>query len=244
MASRVPLPDGVEVAIDDALDKALSVQHGAVLKYIARAQRRDPALTPFQLIERLEKRYRASVISIGAVSGGASAAPGVGTAASVATSVVEIGAFVEATALFALARAEVQGITVTDIPTRRALVLSVLLGESGVQALEQAGGMGAGTWSAALRHGVPRESLSHVNKALMKHFVTRFAGSQGALVVGRALPLGIGAAIGGAGNYAVARGAINASRRLFGPPPHDFPPQVVDVVATPARRRRLALPRR
>jgi hypothetical protein len=54
----------------------------------------------------------------------------------------------------------------------------------------------------------------------------------------------VGAVIGGAGNYAVAKGAINASRRLFGPPPHDFPPRVVEVVGHPARRKRLALPRR
>lgn len=247
IGKRVPLPDGVEVAIDDALDKAVSVQRTAVLRYIERAQSRDPALTPFQLVERLEKRYRASVISIGAVSGGAAAAPGVGTVAGLATSVVEIGAFVEATALFTLARAELQGIVVQDDATRRALVLAVLLGESGVAALERAGGVRAGaSWSQALRQGVPRESMAHVNKALVTHLLTRFAGEQGALVAGRALPLGIGAVIGGAGNYAVARGAIAASRRLFGPPPHDFPPRIVEAVAVPAGPAALpaAVPRR
>lgn len=234
VAKRVPVPDDVATAIEDALDKAVSVQHSVVVKYIAKAQEKDPALTPFQLIERLEKRYRTSVIGIGAVSGGAAAAPGLGTAAGLATSVVEIGAFAEATAVFTLARAEVQGITVTDAPTRRALVLAVLLGESGVKALQQEAGAAAGTsWLGALRDGLPKQSMSSINSSLLKHFLGRFAAKQSALIVGRAAPFGIGAVIGGAGNYAVAKGAIAASRQLFGPPPHDFPPRVLEAAAIP-----------
>ena len=245
MAKRVPLPDGMSEAIEDSLDKAVSVQHSAVVKFIARAQAKDPALTPFQLVERLEKRYRTLVIGIGAASGSASAAPGLGTAAGLATSVVEIAAFAEATALFTLARAEVQGVTVRDAATRRALVLAVLLGESGVAQLQREAGAAVGTsWLGALRDGVPKQSMSSINHALLQHFLGRFAAKQSALVVGRAAPFGIGAVIGGAGNYAVAKGAISASRRLFGPPPHDFPPQVVEIVGAAPRRRRLAVPRR
>lgn len=234
VAKRVPVPENVATAIEDALDKAVSVQHSAVTKYIAKAQEKDPALTPFQLVERLEKRYRSSVIGIGAVSGGAAAAPGLGTAAGVATSVVEIGAFAEATAVFTLARAEVQGVTVKDAPTRRALVLAVLLGESGVKALQQEVGAAAGTsWLGALREGVPKQSMSSINSSLLKHFLGRFAAKQSALIVGRAAPFGIGAVIGGAGNYAVAKGAIAASRSLFGPPPQEFPARIVEIVGHP-----------
>ena len=234
VAKRVPVPENVATAIEDALDKAVSVQHSRIVRYIAKAQDKDPALTPFQLVERLEKRYRSSVIGIGAVSGGASAAPGVGTAAGLATSVVEIGAFAEATAVFTLARAEVQGITVRDAETRRAMVLAVLLGESGVQALqEQAGAAAGSSWLGALREGVPGQSMSSINSSLLKHFLGRFAAKQSALIVGRAAPFGIGAVIGGAGNYAVAKGAIAASRKLFGPPPHDFPARVVEIVGHP-----------
>ncbi|MHA3702112.1 hypothetical protein ACXR2U_07990 [Jatrophihabitans sp. YIM 134969] len=245
VAKRVPVPDNVATAVEDALDKAVSVQHSAVVRYIARAQDKDPAMTPFQLVERLEKRYRSSVIGIGAVSGGAAAAPGLGTAAGLATSVVEIGAFAEATAVFTLARAEVQGITVTDAATRRALVLAVLLGESGVQALQREAGAAAGTsWLGALREGVPKQSMSSINSSLLKHFLGRFAAKQSALIVGRAAPFGIGAVIGGAGNYAVAKGAIAASRKLFGPPPHDFPARVVEIVGHPVDTSKRAPSRR
>jgi hypothetical protein len=59
--------------------------------------------------------------------------------------------------------------------------------------------------------------------------LTRFGSRQGALLLGRALPLGIGAGIGAAGNAALARLSIRASRRIFGPPPSTFGPRIVDV---------------
>jgi hypothetical protein len=58
--------------------------------------------------------------------------------------------------------------------------------------------------------------------------LTRFGARQGALLFGRALPLGIGAGIGAVGNAALARVAITSARRAFGPPPREFPPRVVD----------------
>jgi hypothetical protein len=63
--------------------------------------------------------------------------------------------------------------------------------------------------------------------------LTRFGTRQGALLLGRALPLGIGAGIGAAGNAALARAAISTAREAFGPPPHEFPPRVIDVEPRP-----------
>jgi hypothetical protein len=41
--------------------------------------------------------------------------------------------------------------------------------------------------------------------------------------------MGIGAGIGAAGNAALARASIAAARRVFGPPPEQFPARIVDV---------------
>ena len=59
----------------------------------------------------------------------------------------------------------------------------------------------------------------------------RFTTRQGALMLGRALPVGIGAGIGAVGNMALARASIKAARRAFGPPPSNFGPRVVDGTA-------------
>jgi hypothetical protein len=45
----------------------------------------------------------------------------------------------------------------------------------------------------------------------------------GILVLGRELPFGIGAAIGGGGNALLGRATVNAARRAFGPAPDFFP---------------------
>lgn len=230
LLAKVPVPNSIEQGFDEALDRALTVQRRAVITYVQRQRTRHPDATPAELIEHLERRYRAAVVSIGAASGGAAAIPGLGTAASVATGAAEIAAFVEATALFTLAVAEVHGIQVSDQDTRRALVLTVLLGQGGTQALE-ATGRGTEHWTKALREGVPRKGSaggpSRANQMVGRHLLTRFGARQGALVAGRAMPLGIGAGIGAAGNLALARSAIKAARRTFGPPPRELPPMII-----------------
>ena len=48
----------------------------------------------------------------------------------------------------------------------------------------------------------------------------------GASWIGKALPFGIGAAIGGAGNNILGRRVLTGSRRAFGVPPHVLPPEL------------------
>lgn len=222
------MPHSVDAALDEALDRALSIQRRAVTAYVDRQRIRHPHASPADVIDLLERRYRAAVVSIGAASGGAAAVPGVGTAASLATGVVEISAFVESTALFTLAVAEVHGMQISDQETRRALVLTVLLGQSGIAAVESATGTRSGHWTHALRRGVSRETIGRANHVLGRHLVTRFGAQQGALLFGRALPLGVGAGIGAFGNLALARSVISTARRTFGPPPEKMPQRVID----------------
>ena len=222
------MPDGLEHALDRGLDRALRVQRGAVTSYVARL-RAQPGATPASVVRALERRYLASVAAIGAASGGAAAVPGAGTAASLASGVAEVAAFVEATALFTLAVADVHGQRFEDPEARRALVLTIVLGDLGAAAIGAADATGA-HWAPLLSRGVNRDSIGRINKTLLKHVATRFGARQGALLVGRALPFGIGAGIGAAGNAALARASIQAARRAFGPPPATFGPQVIDVL--------------
>lgn len=189
--------------------------------------RTNPRATPAAVAHKLERRYMAAVSAIGAASGGVAAVPGVGTAAALATGLAEVAGFVEATALYTLATAEVHGIRTDDPEVRRALVLAVLLGEAGMAAIE-AEGVAAAHWGPVLTHGVNRELIGRLNNTLMRHLGARFGVRQGALFLGRALPLGIGVGVGAAGNLALARGAIKSVRRAFGRPPAQFPVRVVE----------------
>jgi hypothetical protein len=232
---RVPVPPGVERALDAALDRALTVQRPAVQGYLDRVRRRHPELTPAQVVRLLERRYLAAVVGVGGASGATAAVPGVGTAATIASGAAEITAFVSASTLYVLALAELYGIPLSDPEIRRALVVSVLVGEAGIAAVEGAAA-GEAHWAHVLARATPRDKIAVANAYLGRLLLRRLGARQGALLVGRALPLGVGAAIGAGGNAAIARGAIATARRAFGPAPQKFAPRVVDV--QPVRRPR------
>jgi hypothetical protein len=153
--------------------------------------------------------------------------PGVGTAASIASGVAEIAAFVSATATFVLARAEIHGVATDDAQVRRALVLTVLLGDVGAAALAGAD-IDAAHWAQVLGRTGSKDTVRTINARLGHLLVTRFGARQGALMIGRALPFGVGAGVGAIGNLALGRAAVGAASRTFGPPPTRFPQRVID----------------
>lgn len=224
--SRIPVPSSLEKALDTALDKALEIQRPVVVGYVDRVRAKHPTASPADVIDQLERRYQAAVIGTGAASGGAAALPGVGTTTSLATGAAEIAAFVGATAMYVLAVAEVHGVPIADPQVRRALVLTVLLGDLAEPTLEAAA-KGAPHWAHVLGR-TDREAIGGINARLAKLMIGRFGAKQGALLLGRAIPFGIGAGIGAAGNAALARSAIASARRAFGPPPRRFGSRVVD----------------
>jgi hypothetical protein len=227
----------VDGTLDAALDRALRIQRPAVVGYLNRVRFRNPAMSPAQVVRQLERRYLVAVTGIGGASGAAAAMPGAGTGAAIASGAAEITAFVSATALYVLALAELHEVPVSDPELRRALVVAVLVGDAGELAVE-AGERSGSHWAQLLVRGATRGS-SHpagLDDRLRHLLLTRFGARQGALLLGRALPLGIGAGVGAAGNAALARSAIAAARRAFGPPPDRFPPRVIDV--EPPRRPR------
>jgi hypothetical protein len=126
-------------------------------------------------------------------------------------------------------------VPVSDPEVRRALVLATLLGEGSVAALESGSVAGDGKhWAQVIGRTTPTDKIKAINGRLGRLMITRFGARQGALLLGRALPLGIGAGVGAAGNAALAKSAAAAARRAFGPAPSTFAPRVVDVpVARP-----------
>jgi hypothetical protein len=229
---KVPIPSSIERVLDAALDKALVVQRPVVQAYLDRVRARQPHASPAMVVRQLERRYTAAAVGIGAASGGAAAVPGVGTTASVAAGAAEITAFVSATAMYVLALAELHGVPVSNPDVRRALVLGVLVGGEGAAAIEAVDGAGR-HWAQVINRPDAKGKIAGINSRLAHLLLTRFGARQGALLVGRALPLGIGAGIGAAGNAALARAAITAARRAFGPAPESFPGRVVDVKPLP-----------
>ncbi|MGH3605820.1 MAG: hypothetical protein ACRDQI_17615 [Pseudonocardiaceae bacterium] len=205
------------------LEKAIALAQSPVAGYVARLRRARPLASPAEIIAVLEKQYLAAVTGAGAAVGGVAVAPGVGTVAALALTGGETALFLETTALFALAVAEVHGIQVEEVERRRTLVLAVAIGDNGAMLVEKMAGRGGQQWGALLPDAIPMSSITAINKTLGRWFLTRYGRKQGVLALGRIAPFGIGVAIGAAGNRAFGRVVVDTSRRVFGPPPARFP---------------------
>lgn len=219
--------------MQSGVEKAIGIQHSAVAGYVQRLRRARPDATPADVIATLEKQYLAAVTGAGAVVGGAAAVPGAGTGIAVALSAGETAVFLETTALFTLALAEVHAVRADDVERRRTLVLTVVLGDGGTMLVEKASGRTGEHWGKLLTDLIPMSSISAINKALCHWFVTQYPRNRGVVVVGKILPFGIGAGIGAVGNHAFGRMVVNASRRAFGPPPAGFSGAALTIVDTP-----------
>jgi len=135
----------------------------------------------------------------------------------IVANLAEVGLFVEASALFCLAVAEVHGIEVEQVARRRTLLLAVLLGDGGSKVVQKVAGRTGPYWAKTITSNVPMTTINSINRVLGPSFVTKYGTKQGVLVLGRDVPFGIGAAIGGGGNVLLGHTTIAGARRAFGP---------------------------
>lgn len=216
MPADSPAPAGAVLAL---LDKALAVQTPLVQRHIARLRHARPDASPQEIVSRLNAELRASTIATGTAIGATAAAPGVGTAAALALSGGETIGFLNATALYVLARSEVHGLEVRDLERRRSLVMAVMLGELGAKGVIKVAERTGPHWARHLVKSIPPSRIIAINKVLGRNFVTKYGTKQGIVVLGRVVPFGIGAVIGGVANAVFSQGIITSSNRAFGPAP-------------------------
>ena len=236
------------------IDRAISVQRPVVVAHVNALRRRHPDAQPAQIIEILERQYLTAVTSGGAAVGASAVIPGVGLVTSLGLSGAETVGFLEASALLAQSVTEVHGIAVEDPDRARALVMAMMLGAPGTQLVKQlaaqAGGGQARTafWGEMVTSSLPKSVVSGIGGKLRSTFVKRFVTRQGTSVLGRAIPFGIGAVVGGLGNHALGRKVVQASRSAFGPPPVHFTvvlePKPGKQLKAPSRRGQRAIAKR
>ena len=203
-------------------NKALAIQAPLVETRIARLRSNNPSGTPTDIIRRLNTDYRAFTVTTGAAVGGAAAVPGVGTTAAIAASGAEFFTFLEATILYILARSEISGISTEELEHRRLLTMAILLGNSGEKGIAKFVERIGPHWGRQVVRNVPMESILAINKVLGRNFVTKYGTRQGIIVLGKWIPFGVGAVIGGSANGVFSHLIISASNRAFGDPPQTW----------------------
>jgi hypothetical protein len=212
-------------ALAQVIERSARIQGPAAQAYVARLRRAHPAAGPAEIAYKLEKRYLAALTASGAAVGSAATFPGVGTLAALSAGAGETVFFLEATALFVLATAEVYGIPLDHRERRRALVLAVLVGDDSKRAIGELIGPGRtnGGWLAEGMASLPMSTLARLNTRMLKYAVKRYAVKRGALMFGKMLPVGVGAAVGGVGNRMVGKKIVSNARQAFGVPPARWP---------------------
>src|SRR3954469_3595213 len=227
-------PGAAAKVLTQILERGTRVQGPAIKAYVDRLRQHNPDATPAEIVTKLEKHYLAAVMASGAAVGSAAAFPGIGTLVALSAVAGETVVFLEATAVFVLAVAEVHGIPAEHRERRRALVLAVLVGEDSRHAVADLLGPGrtSGAWLSDGAATLPLPAASQLNSRLLRFFVKRYALKRGAIAFGKLLPVGIGAVVGGAGNRMMGKRIISNARMAFGSPPARWP-QKIHVLPSP-----------
>ncbi|MFV0457968.1 MAG: hypothetical protein ACK5MT_04235 [Actinomycetales bacterium] len=219
-------PNSISRSLTIAVDKSASVSRPAILRHIAQSRRSRPEATPEDIVRILGRRFTGTVTGTGAAAGATAAAPGVSTPISMALAAGDLVGFTTVAALYVFALAEIHSIPIEDLERRRTLLMGVLLGDAGSQAVTRIAGRTGPHWASKAVAAVPVASLRQINTVLGRNFVTKYGTKQGILVLGKQVPFGLGAAIGGAGNAAFAQFTIRSARRAFGPAPLEWPAEL------------------
>ena len=172
--------------------------------------------------------------------GATAVVPGVGTVASLGLSAAATVGFLEATALYATSLAELHGIRLTNPEKASTMVMAIMLGEEGTALLGtlsgQAMGRGASptkAWGNVLSKSIPGSGFGAVRSRIQKAFLKSLLKRQGTALFGRALPFGIGAVVGGAGNLMMGRAVVANAKEAFGPMPDTIPGELKATGAGP-----------
>lgn len=236
--------DGVQAQIF----KAISVQRPVVLGYLRSLRRDAPDATAAELRTELDRRYVRTVTAASTGVGLSAAIPGVGVPIALGLGAVDLLFFYETTALYVLAVAELHGVEVSDAARARPLVFGMMLGEKsqsqvtkvvlgaipGMDAADArtvaAGVVGTALpngWGEVLTQQLPDSALAPVLTVLAREAL-KVGGRLGAGTLGKVVPFGVGAVIGGVGSFTFGRDVVKASRAAFPEEPEGFPAVLVD----------------
>ena len=85
--------------------------------------------------------------------------------------------------------------------------------------------------------------MGQIADRLKQTFLKRFAVTQGTNVLGRAIPFGIGAVVGGTGNNILGRQVVRSAREAFRAAPAEFPPVLALRAKAPKQQKEPKQPR-
>ena len=207
-----------------ALDTAMGWQTSAISGYVRQLHARKPHETPAQIQQRIDDHFLALVTGSGGAAGGAAVIPGVGFVTGLGAVALESVVFLEIAAWYTLASASLRGIDIEEEERRRSLVLVTLMGSSGTALVAAAMG------DEPLRKQAPEKDPAAsliarlgIPQVLIKQAQKRIAKSARMAVIGKLMPMGIGAVVGAGANRKIGKTLLERARLALGPIPATWP---------------------
>lgn len=224
---RIPTPllDAAGKALIEGVDRAV----GSRWERAQEVARSTPGTHPSAKAKAIASPIRKSMTALGAAAGATAAAPGVGTSIAMGTLVAELGVVALRTTDMVMSIGAAYGHLDATSEERRAWVLAVLaFGDEAAEefstlvrdmglnigdghAIEIAGdavGGGAGQMATI-------DALRRINTTLVSQVLKKWGTRRGASTVGKLLPFGLGAAVGGSANFMMIREFAKQADRFF-----------------------------
>lgn len=227
-AQRVPAPvlDAAGRALIEGIDRAV-VSRWDVAQELANTT--APGAGPEVKAKMIAAPIRKKMTALGAAAGATAAAPGIGTSIAIGTLAAELGVVALKTTDMVMSIGAAYGHHDASAEERRAWVLAVLafgndaaeefstlardmgLKLSDGHAIEIAGealGGGAGQMATI-------DALRRINTTLVGQVLKKWGTRRGAATVGKLLPFGVGAAVGGSANFFMMREFAKQADQFF-----------------------------
>ncbi|MFN8020482.1 MAG: hypothetical protein U0Q03_03035 [Acidimicrobiales bacterium] len=168
-----------------------------------------------QKVKALTDAFARELATVGAATGAAAASPLVGTGATLAAGVAELAWFTARSGDLILTMAALHGRQQPTLDERRAWVLAVLIFGSSAREGFTSAAKQLGLELEQPNQRIPLASLRAINGLLGNQLLRRYGTRRGAIALGTALPLGVGAMIGGTANYGAVKALARNADRFF-----------------------------
>jgi EcsC protein family len=201
-------------AVDYVVENRLSDAEAMV----RRARTANPGATHAATADAVVKRVAKEMAGLGAASGAVAAAPAVGTMASMATSVADVGIAFARIATMVMAVGIAFGHDLSDFETRKQWVYNVLSGSGGQMTAKErkAGEMKKNLGQKAMgQKTAGTAAIARVNEVVGTRVATRLVEKETMVRIATLIPLGIGAGVGAIGNRAMVNSVGRHAKKYF-----------------------------
>lgn len=188
-------------------------------------------------VKSLVDSFARELGAFGAGAGAAAAAPAVGTAATILATTAELAWFTTRAGDLILTIAALHGRPDPTVEERRAWLLAVLIyGGSARDGFAKAINQATTGTTLATHNRVPLATLQTANRLMSRLLLRRYGARRGVVALGTAVPLGLGAVIGGSANYLAIRALGRHADEFFARLPYS----AIDVDSTDVTGRLLS----